>query len=494
MAITSNTYTGNGSNKLFSITFPYLDPSDINVYLNGVLQTITTQYTFANATTVEFVTAPANAAVILLDRSTDDATLQSTFFPGSSIRANDLNYNFDQILYLSQETANFAANQSTVGLQTQITAATNTANTALTTASAATATADAANTTANGIAGTANTALTNANAAVVTANTANSTANAATVIANSALTTVSGLSGVNLNRIINGNFDIWQRGTSQTTAGYGSADRWQMYAVGGTFTASRQSFALGQTAVPGEPTYFHRTATVLGVGAGSERHLTQAVEDVRTFAGQQLTVSFWAKADAAKNISIEFEQIFGTGGSPSAIVDAIGVLKVALTTSWQKITHTVSVPSISGKTLGTDGNSKLHFNIWFDAGSALNARTNSLGQQSGTFDIAQVQVEAGAAATPFERRSIGTELSLCQRYYEVLDIDSRGLTAQATTLTNTAYFKATKRSTPTAVFRGGAGVASWELSPTEASAFSAVATVNPQQMTMAAGYAFDAEL
>jgi hypothetical protein len=63
MATTSNTYTGNGSNKLFSITFPYLETSDIDVYLNGTLQTIITQYTFANATTVEFVAAPANGAV-----------------------------------------------------------------------------------------------------------------------------------------------------------------------------------------------------------------------------------------------------------------------------------------------------------------------------------------------------------------------------------------------------------------------------------------------
>ena len=110
MATTSNTYTGNGSNKLFSITFPYLDTSDIDVYLNGTLQTITTQYTFANATTVEFVAAPANGAVILLDRSTDDQTLQATFFPGSSIKANDLNFNFDQVLYLAQETANNVAN------------------------------------------------------------------------------------------------------------------------------------------------------------------------------------------------------------------------------------------------------------------------------------------------------------------------------------------------------------------------------------------------
>jgi hypothetical protein len=108
MATTSNTYTGNGSNKLFSITFPYLDTSDVDVYLNGTLQTITTQYTFANATTVEFVAAPANGAVVLLDRSTDDQTLQATFFPGSSIKAADLNENFDQTLYVVQEINNKA--------------------------------------------------------------------------------------------------------------------------------------------------------------------------------------------------------------------------------------------------------------------------------------------------------------------------------------------------------------------------------------------------
>ena len=189
MATTSNTYTGNGTNKLFSITYPYLDTSDINVYLNGTLQTITTQYTFANATTVEFVTAPANGAVVLLDRSTDDNTLQATFFPGSSIKANDLNFNFDQVLYLAQETANSAANQSTAGLQTQITAATNTANAAVVTANTANSTANTANTTANGIAGTANTALTTANAAEATANGIAATANTALSNSSTAVTT-----------------------------------------------------------------------------------------------------------------------------------------------------------------------------------------------------------------------------------------------------------------------------------------------------------------
>ena len=106
MAITSNTYTGNGSNKLFSLTFPYLNTTDVDVYLNGTLQTITTQYSFANATTIEFVAAPANGAVVLLKRSTNDAALAATFFPGSSIKASDLNENFDQALYIAQETVN----------------------------------------------------------------------------------------------------------------------------------------------------------------------------------------------------------------------------------------------------------------------------------------------------------------------------------------------------------------------------------------------------
>ena len=108
MATTQNNYTGNGSNKLFSITFPYLDTPDIDVYLNGTLQTVTTQYFFANATTVEFVTAPANGAAVRLDRSTDDSALAATFFPGSSIKAADLNADFDQTLYVVQEINNTA--------------------------------------------------------------------------------------------------------------------------------------------------------------------------------------------------------------------------------------------------------------------------------------------------------------------------------------------------------------------------------------------------
>ena len=113
MATTSNTYTGNGSNKLFSITFPYLDTTDIDVYLNGTLQTITTHYFFANATTVEFVAAPANGVSVRIQRDTDNTGNKSTFFPGSSIRAADLNENFDQALFVRQELIDTSWNNTT---------------------------------------------------------------------------------------------------------------------------------------------------------------------------------------------------------------------------------------------------------------------------------------------------------------------------------------------------------------------------------------------
>ena len=218
------------------------------------------------------------------------------------------------------------------------------------------------------------------------------------------------------NAIINGNFDFWQRGTSFTGNEYG-ADRWVSLRIGTTHTATRQAFTLGQTDVPGEPTYFIRTVVSSVAGAANASLLLQRIEDVRSFAGQQVTASFWAKADASKPIAIEFAQSFGTSGSPSAAVESIGVTKVTLSTSWQKVTVTANIPSISGKTLGSDNNSRLGLDIYFDAGSDFNARTDSLGQQSGTFDIAQVQVEPGPVDTPFERRSIGTELALCQRYF-----------------------------------------------------------------------------
>jgi hypothetical protein len=213
---------------------------------------------------------------------------------------------------------------------------------------------------------------------------------------------------------------------------------------------SRQAFTVGQTDVPGEPQYFCRMAVTSVAGASNFARLTHKIEGVRSFAGQQITVSFWAKADASKNIAIEFGQWFGDGGSPSSFVGAIGTTKKALATSWQKITHTVTVPAIVSKTIGSALSDFLELNIWFDAGSTFNSNTDTLGQQSGTFDIAQVQVEPGPIATTFERRPIGTELGLCQRYFCSTIFNNRFFAAGAPTFSESyIYWPVQMRVAPT---------------------------------------------
>jgi len=102
MAVTSDSYTGNGSTTTYSFTFPYLKQADVKVKVNGTTQNTTT-YSLPTATTLQFNTAPANGAAILIFRDTDNTTRAANFYSGSAIKATDLNENFDQILYTAQE-------------------------------------------------------------------------------------------------------------------------------------------------------------------------------------------------------------------------------------------------------------------------------------------------------------------------------------------------------------------------------------------------------
>ena len=95
-----NTYTGNGSTTDYSFTFPYLDTTDIKASLATVN---TTAYSLLNATTVRFTSAPGNGVAIRIYRETAFDTPKATFYPGSAIRANDLNDNTLQNLYVNQE-------------------------------------------------------------------------------------------------------------------------------------------------------------------------------------------------------------------------------------------------------------------------------------------------------------------------------------------------------------------------------------------------------
>lgn len=100
MATIENKYTGDGSTTKFSITFEYLRETDVKATVNKVA---TTAFTFANATTLEFTTAPPNNEEVRIFRDTATDELITEFFPGSAIRAQDLNDNANQVLFVGQE-------------------------------------------------------------------------------------------------------------------------------------------------------------------------------------------------------------------------------------------------------------------------------------------------------------------------------------------------------------------------------------------------------
>jgi hypothetical protein len=209
------------------------------------------------------------------------------------------------------------------------------------------------------------------------------------------------------NKIINGDFGIWQRGTSFTNpnAVY-LADRWTCTVAIAipTWTISQQTFTPGTAPVAGYESQYFLRANVTAVGSSTGQTLRQKIEDVRTFAGQTISLSFWAKADSTRTVAnATFTQDFGSGGS-GAVVTSIGATS-SITTAWQRFTFSVAIPSVTGKTIGTS--SSLNLDIPMPAGVNY------------TLDIWGVQLEYGSKATPFETATgtIQGELAACQRYY-----------------------------------------------------------------------------
>jgi hypothetical protein len=256
------------------------------------------------------------------------------------------------------------------------------------------------------------------------------------------------------NKLINGDFGIWQRGTSvslTTNAGAFLADRF-LINWAGTFTGtmSQQTFTPGTAPVAGyEGQYFlriNRTGTTSVAPTFYQR-----VEDVRTFAGQTTTFSFWAKADTSRSVSLNYFQSFGSGGS-SAVSGSIGT--VALTTSWQRFSLTFTLPSVAGKTIGTSS----WVTPYFDLPDST----------AFTFDTWGHQWEAGSVATPFQTATgtIQGELAACQRYYEqsapagTVLVDGMSGTVNGVASAYSASdmrtqrfdFKVTKRVTPTMTY------------------------------------------
>lgn len=261
------------------------------------------------------------------------------------------------------------------------------------------------------------------------------------------------------NLIINGDFQVWQRNTTQSSSGYGSDDRWSNRNSGSTKSHDLMTFTPGSC--PGlETAYYSRTTVTAGGGTSDYVSKLQKIEDVRTAAGRTVTISFWAKSPTATAMTIEFAQVFGSGGSTA--VGGIGINKIVLTSDWTFYEYQVAIPSVSGKTIGTESYLKLTF--WLDAGSDYHASTDSLGHQSGSFDISQIQLEVGSTATAYEQKTYAQELLDCQRYYEksyrmdqfpgvasTATVSSKAIgtssTANQSSLNITSYFKVRKAKT-----------------------------------------------
>jgi hypothetical protein len=206
------------------------------------------------------------------------------------------------------------------------------------------------------------------------------------------------------NKIINGDFGIWQRGTTFTnvTDATYTADRWMARSSNNTIDVTRSTFTPGTAPVAGyEGTYF----ATLGIeAADTEARLEQRIENSRTFAGQTISISFWAKSNITTDAIrfIRVVQVFGV----SSPVTTTTPTAITLTSSWARYSVTVAVPSVAGKTITAGGG---YLGISIDAKQSA----------AQTLDIWGVQAEAASTVSDFQTASgtLAGELALCQRYY-----------------------------------------------------------------------------
>ena len=239
----------------------------------------------------------------------------------------------------------------------------------------------------------------------------------------------------NRNVIINGAMQVAQRGTSTagvTTAGYYSADRFQLASVLGTQTVSqdtdaptgsgfRNSFKLLTTTANASPS----AATAMLIAQYMEGQNVQRFLK-GTSSAKQFALSFWVKSNV-------------TGTYVAELVDSDNGRSVSLSYSitapatWEK--KTIIFPADTTGVLNNDNGGSLDLYWWQGAGSNFTsgtlqttwATTVSANRAVGQVNVAAtlnnywqvtgVQLEAGAVATPFEFEDIGTTLAKCLRYY-----------------------------------------------------------------------------
>ena len=249
------------------------------------------------------------------------------------------------------------------------------------------------------------------------------------------------------NLIINGAMTVAQRGTSvvgKTGASYQTCDRWLTNASGSTYNQSQEIVPLGDSIV-GQFKYFLRHEVTTGANNAG---LIYRIEGVQSVPEGTVTLSFYAKGTNPNSgeLDINVFQRFGTGGTPSAEVTSLAS-NITLTTSWQRFTIQITVPSLSGKTLGTNNDNYYMIQFFQPNGDAST--------DAWTLDITGVQLEVGSTASSFAHEDYSDTLRKCQRYFEIGQSKVWVGGATASGIAVYVPHKVTKRADPSIVVTSG---------------------------------------
>ena len=294
---------------------------------------------------------------------------------------------------------------------------------------------------------------------------------AANAVTQDKLSTDIPLSGFR-NAIINGGFDIWQRGTAvQTNAGQGAyaADRWCGAHQYQNSRTQRTSISSPPSGLVSQYALRSSSLTTAQSANGSRMRIAQKLESLNSYKlrGQQVTLSFWVRFSNATVSSIS-----NAGGGGSSAYGNFGYSIGSYTSTTDSATNTSAADAATNATI-TNGSLPTTWTKYTLAGTISSTANNVdvvfgfslLGSTTSAdtewFEIAQVQLETGSQATPFEQRPYGVELQLCQRYYYrtgggvASDIYLAGYQPASTNIIFTYFHPVTMRATPSLASKVG---------------------------------------
>jgi hypothetical protein len=278
-----------------------------------------------------------------------------------------------------------------------------------------------------------------------------------------------------LNGFIDGNFDFWD---VSTTFSVGAADMytanvWIANAgTGGAATVSQNTRTLGS-----EPAYMkrgskYRYSHQQTTGASTSPTVGQKIGGVEKYNGQSVTVQASLQSAAAANlvVGVRYTQSFGTGGSPSASVAATTAVTWNVTTTEQKFSARLDIPSISGKTLGSNGDDSLRIDLLLATGATFTLFADQLQIEESLATSSANTTGTGGAPSVFEYRGPVAERDRMSPYAQVWGPFTANATVNGVTTgtTNAFSFNVLSkplRVTPTCSILGGnsqyAGAGSW---------------------------------